>query len=90
MPPDVAGALVAVLGIVSVGTLVLVGMRMRFSQKLRGREKREQLEQVNEAMDALCEETRVLREEVADLRDRLDFHEGLLTRPVEERVDTPV
>ncbi len=90
MPPDVAGALVAVLGIVSVGTLALVGMRMRFNHKLRGREKQQELDEVNQAVDALYEQNRVLREEIADLQDRLDFHERLLARPIEERADTPV
>jgi len=90
MPPDVAGALVAVLGVVSVGTLVLIGMRMRFMHKIESRNKPDELEQINDALDVLHEDNRSLREDVAELQERLDFHERLLTQPRDERVDTPV
>ena len=90
MPPDVLGGLVAVLGVVSVGALFLVGMRMRFSHKMQSQKKPEELDQINDALDALHEENRLLREDFAELQERLDFHERLLTRPRDELVDTPV
>lgn len=90
MPPDVAGALVAIVGVVSVGTMILIGMRMRFIHKMQNREKPEQFEQIHDALDALHDENRSLREDVAELQERLDFHERLLTQPKDERVDTPI
>jgi hypothetical protein len=89
MPPDVAGGLIAIVGVVSVGTMILIGMRMRFMHKIQSHEKPDELEQINEALDALHEENRSLREDVAELQERLDFHERLLTQPKDERVDTP-
>jgi predicted translin family RNA/ssDNA-binding protein len=89
MPPDVLGGLVAVLGVVSVGILVLVGMRMRFVHKMQSGNKTDELEQVNDALDALHEQTRLLREDVSELQERMDFHERLLTQ-ARPRVDTPV
>lgn len=89
MPPDVLGGLVAVLGVVSVGILVLVGMRMRFVHKMQSGSKTDEFEQVNDALDALHEQTRLLREDVSELQERMDFHERLLTQ-ARPRVDTPV
>ncbi len=90
MPPDVAGGMVAIFGIVSVGTLILIGMRMRFMHKLQAGQKPDELERVHEALDELHDENRALREDVAELQERLDFHERLLTQPKDERVNTPV
>ena len=81
--------LIVVLGLVSIGTMVLIGMRMRFIHKMQGR-KTEELEQVVDTLDALLENTRQLREEFSDLQERLDFQERLLGEPRGERVDTPV
>lgn len=89
MPPDVLGGLVAVLGVVSVGTMVLIGMRMRFIHKMQSRDKNHELDQVNDALDDLYEQARGLREDVSQLQERMDFHERLLTQG-RERVDTPV
>lgn len=90
MPPDVAGMLVGLLGVVSVGTLILIGMRMRLTHKMPSREKPDELEQIHDALDALHDQNRSLREDVAELQERLDFHERLLTQPQDERVDTPI
>ena len=90
MPPDVVGGLVAVLGVVSLGVLFLVGMKMRFAHKMQSQKKPEELEQINDALDALHEENHLLREDFAELQERLDFHERLLTQPTDEQVDTPV
>ena len=81
--------LVVVLGLVSIGTMVLVGMRMRFIHKMQSR-KTEELERVVDTLDALLEKTRQLREEFSGLQKRLDFQERLLGEPRGERVDTPV
>jgi hypothetical protein len=89
MPPDVLGGLVAVLGVVSIGTMVLIGMRMRFIHKMQSRDKPHELDQVNDALDDLYEQARGLREDVSQLQERMDFHERLLTQG-REQVDTPV
>jgi hypothetical protein len=89
MPPDVLGGLVGVLGTVSLGILVLVGMRMRFTHKMQGQNRTKEFEQITDALDALHEQTHLLREDVSELQERLDFHDRLLTQPRHERVDTP-
>jgi hypothetical protein len=63
---------------------------MRFMHKMQGQHRTEEFEQVTDAMDALYEQTRLLREDVSELQERLDFHERLLTQPRDEQVDTPV
>jgi hypothetical protein len=89
MPPDIAGGLVGVLGVVSVGILVLVGMRIRFTHKMQGQNRTNEFEQITDVLDALQEQTHLLREDVSELQERLDFHDRLLTQPRHERVDTP-
>jgi hypothetical protein len=62
---------------------------MWFVHKMPSRKKPDEIEQVNDALDALHEQTRLLRDDVSELQERLDFHERLLTQP-RDRADTPV
>jgi len=80
--------LVVVLGVVSIGTMVLIGMRMRFIHKMENR-KGNELERVCNALDALHEQTQRLREEFSELEERLEFQERLLGE-AKDRVNTPV
>jgi hypothetical protein len=54
MPPEIIEAVAPFLAIISVGTMILVGMKMRLSAK-------------------------VLREEYAELHERMDFAERMLS-----------
>ena len=44
----------------------------------------EELERLADAMDAIYEQSRGLREDIGELQERLDFHERLLTKGKED------
>jgi len=46
--------------------------------------KSEELERLADAMDAIYEQSRALREDIGELQERLDFHERLLTKGKDE------
>ena len=91
MSPEILEAIGPFFALAAMGTLVLVGMRMRYKYKIDSmpRPKSEQTERLTEAMDGLFEQTQLLREEVGELQERLDFHERLLTKAQKEQADTP-
>ncbi len=100
MPPQLIEALGAVLAITSVGTMVLIGMKMRLTARLhesgnqnRVAKDREEVERLTDTVDALHEQVRVMRDEFTDLHERVDFAERLLSRgkisPSEPAVPTP-
>ena len=91
MSPEILEAIGPFFAIGAIGTLVLIGMRMRYKYKIDSmpRPKSEQAERLTEAMDGLFEQTQLLREEVGELQERLDFHERLLTKAKKEQADTP-
>ncbi len=86
MPPEAIEALGAWLGITTLGAFVLMGMRLRLKAKSSESPK---LEKLTEAVEGLYDQNQALREDVAELQERLDFHERLLTRG-RETVSTPV
>ena len=91
MSPEILEAIGPFFALAAMGTLVLVGMRMRYKYKIDSMPlpKSEQTERLTEAMDGLFEQTQLLREEVGELQERLDFHERLLTKAQKEQADTP-
>jgi len=100
MPPHLIEALGPILGIISVGTMVLVGMKMRLTARLhesstqnRVEKDREEVERLTDTVDALHEQVRMMRDEFTDLHERVDFAERLLSRgeisPREPAVPTP-
>jgi hypothetical protein len=82
MPPDVLGGLVGVIGATSAGVIILIGLKMRFNHKFRMRERPggEDTERLTEAVDQLHDEVRLMREEFADLHERVDFTERMLSQ----------
>ena len=82
MPPDVLGGLVGVIGATSAGILVLVGLKMRFDHKFRMRERSggEDAGRLTEAVEQLHDEVRLMRDEFADLQERVDFTERVLSQ----------
>jgi hypothetical protein len=82
MPPDVLAGLVGVIGATSAGVIILVGLKMRFNHKFRMRERPggEDTERLTEAVDQLHDEVRLMREEFADLHERVDFTERMLSQ----------
>ncbi len=100
MPPEMLEVVAPMLAIVSVGTMILIGMKMRLTARLhessnrnRVEKDREEVERLTDAVDALHEQVRVMRDEFADLHERVDFAERLLSRgeisPSEPAVPTP-
>lgn len=82
MPPDVLGGLIGVIGATSAGVIILVGLKMRFNHKFRMRETPggEVTERLTEAVEQLHDEIRLMREEFADLDERVDFTERMLSQ----------
>ncbi len=91
MSPEILEVIGPLFAIIGVGTLILIGVRMRYKYKIDSmqRPKSEQTERLTEAVDGLYEQSQLLRDEVNELQERLDFHERLLTRAKKEQADTP-
>ncbi len=96
MTPDAIEALAALTAMTSIGILVLVGIKMRFNHKLRMREMPTgENERLAEAVEQLQDEVRLMREEFADLHERVDFTERILSEgrarnAIGPRESTPV
>ena len=82
MTPDAIEALAAIIGMTSIGIIVLVGFKMRFNHKFRMRETPggEVTERLTEAVEQLHDDIRLMREEFADLEERVDFTERMLSQ----------
>ncbi len=96
MPPDVMiEAIGPLIAVISIGTMTLIGMKMRLNAKakLQQGSKAEDLDQLTDVAEGLTEEIRLLRDEYGELHDRVDFAERLLARgsphEARERIATP-
>ncbi len=100
MPPELIEVLAPGVVILSIGTMVLVGMKMRLTARIhessnqnRVEKDREEVERLTDTVDALHEQVRLMRDEFTDLHERVDFAERLLSRgeirPSEPAVATP-
>jgi hypothetical protein len=81
MPPEVLEMIAPLIAILGVGTMVLIGMKMRLSAKVQLQQgsKKEDVERLADVVDGLHEEVRALREEHVELSERMDFAERLLS-----------
>ena len=81
MPPDVIEMIAPLIAILGVGSMILIGMKMRLSAKVQLQQgsKGEDVERLTDAVDALHDEVRALREEHVELSERMDFAERLLS-----------
>ncbi len=96
MPPEVIEVIGPFLAIISIGTMILVGMKMRLSAKVQLQQgsKGEDVERLADAVDGLHEEVRMLREEYGELHERMDFAERILStgkprKALGEQASTP-
>ena len=91
MTPAAIEALAAIIGTTSIGIIVLVGLKMRFNHKFRMRERLggEDTERLAEAVEQLHDEVRLMREEFADLDERVDFTERMLSQGKSRGVIAP-
>ncbi len=81
MPPEILEFIAPLTIITTIGTLFLIGMKMRLSAKVQLQEgsKSEDVERLADAVDGLHEEVRMLREEYTELHERMDFAERMLS-----------
>jgi hypothetical protein len=96
MPPEIVEAIAPFLAMTAIGTLILVGMKMRLSAKVQLQQgsKSEDVERLADAVDGLHEEVRMLREEYTELHERMDFAERMLSsgkprKALGEQASTP-
>jgi hypothetical protein len=78
MPPDLA----PLLALVGLGTFGLIGMRMWLRHKIeRSRlAGSEEVDKLVDVIDRLHDQIQVVREDLGDLQERIDFAERMLTR----------
>ena len=81
MPPQIIEVIGPVMVLTTIGTIFLIGMKMRLSAKvqLQKGSKSEEVERLADAVDGLHEEVRMLREEYTELQERMDFAERMLS-----------
>ncbi len=96
MPPEILEFIAPLTIITTIGTLFLIGMKMRLSAKVQLQQgsKSEDVERLADAVDGLHEEVRMLREEHAELQERMDFAERMLSsgkprKALGEQTSTP-
>ncbi len=102
MSPIIIEAIAPLFAMLSIGTFVLIGMKMRLNAKVRLQESGQSGDngdsgRLTEAIEMLHDEVRAMRGDVVDLQERVDFAERLLTRgkdhanyALEEGASTPV
>ena len=74
-------------GMMGIGGMVLIGMKLRYQHLQRLKQagsSPEEVERLTEAVDSLHDEIRIMREEVLSINDRVEFTERLLERPKAE------
>ena len=81
MPPQIIEVIGPVMVLTTLGTIFLIGMKMRLSAKVQLQQgsKSEDVERLADAVDGLHEEVRMLREEYTELQERMDFAERMLS-----------
>lgn len=77
--PEEIFVLIAFFGF---GTFTLLGMRMWLNARMQSRQQlpQDEFHRLAESVDRLHEEVRVVRDEMAELHERVDFTERMLTR----------
>lgn len=82
MPPNVVDAIAPLIALFGIGSFVLIAMKLRYSY-LRGTKQalgQEDLDRLTQAIELLHDEMRVMKDEVIDLGERIDFAERVLAR----------
>jgi len=85
MPPELVEIVAPPIAILSFGILVLVGMKIRYSHiqrtRVKGGAEQQDVERLATAVDTLQDELRVVRDDILQLNERVEFTERLLERP---------
>ncbi|UCF39624.1 MAG: hypothetical protein JSW43_07690 [Gemmatimonadota bacterium] len=83
MDPAIADAIGPVFALVGIGSMILIGMKMRYTHLRHTKFAKgagPEVEQLADAVDSLRDEVRELREGMVDLHERVEFAERMLTR----------
>jgi hypothetical protein len=83
MPPGLADAIGPVFAIVGIGTMVLIGMKLRYTHLRQTRLDQGGREEVGRLADdvaALRDEMQLLRQDVSEVYERIEFTERMLAR----------
>ncbi len=95
MDPILAETIAPFFAIIGVGSMVLIGMKLRYNYKARIAEQTgstEDVDRIANAVGDLIDEVQSLREGLTDMNERMEFTERLLTQGKAnglEEVDTP-
>lgn len=84
MPPDLVEAIAPLVAMLSLGGLILAGMKLRYDHIRRlkqGGSSPEEVERLTEVVNALRDDVRLMREEMLSINDRVEFTERLLEQP---------
>ncbi|UCC71945.1 MAG: hypothetical protein JSV86_16485 [Gemmatimonadota bacterium] len=87
MGPELVEIIAPPIAIISVGALVLIGMKLRYTHKERtrlGGIAQEDVQRLTDSVGALRDEVQHLRDGYLELNERMEFTERLLERPKPE------
>ena len=83
MDPQLAEILGPVAAILGVGSMILIGIKMRYTHLRHtrsGQVGQQEMERLNEDVSGLRDDFRMLREEFVDLYERVEFTERVLAQ----------
>jgi hypothetical protein len=83
MPPDLTDALAPLIALLAVGSMVLIGLKLRYDHIRQMRldpGAREEGGRLAEDLAALRDEMRMLRQDFGEMYERVEFTERLLAR----------
>ena len=92
MPPDLVAAIGPLLVVFGVGTMILIGMKLRYSHLRQTRLDqggREEVGRLAEDVAALRDEMQLLRQDVSEVYERVEFAERWLARGQAEGKPSP-
>lgn len=87
MSPELLDLLAPIIILPTLGTLVLIGIKMRLNylRDIRLGKTAEENRQLEEEVANLRDEVLYLREGMDDMSERIEFHERLLTKAKDEQ-----
>lgn len=83
MDPILAETIAPLIAMIGVGSMVLIGMKLRYNYKARIAEQTGSsgdVDRITNAVGDLIDEVQSLREGLADLNERMEFTERMLTQ----------
>lgn len=80
MSPDVAELIAPLIALLGLGSFVLIGMKLRYNhlRDTKHAASRQEIDRLTQAVELLHDDVRVMRDEIVDLGERVDFAERVL------------